>query len=102
MGRPKGKKDTKPRSTQARRMAVRAGVASVDDQVKVLAEDEAAGKLSPLTYMLRVMRDESALPARRDWAANAAAPYCHPKLASVEHKPAGEDGVFEFRIRRVD
>ena len=39
---------------------------------------------TPLDYMIRVMRDETADISRRDWAAQAAAPYLHARLASVE------------------
>lgn len=46
--------------------------------------------LTPLDYMLGVMRDVLADPARRDDAAKAAAPYVHPKLANIEH--TGKDG----------
>ena len=41
---------------------------------------------TPLDYMIRVMRDEDADMARRNWAAQAAAPYLHARLASVEQK----------------
>jgi hypothetical protein len=41
------------------------------------------GGTTPLDYMLQVMRDESAEPAKRLDAAKAAAPYVHPRLASV-------------------
>ena len=41
--------------------------------------------VSPLEYMLKVMRDPAAEYARRDDMAKAAAPYVHPKLAAVEH-----------------
>ena len=40
--------------------------------------------LSPLQYMLAVLRDENADPERRDRMAAAAAPYIHPRLANVE------------------
>lgn len=44
----------------------------------------AASGMTPLDYLLSVMRDVDSDPdARRD-AAKAAAPYVHPKLASVE------------------
>ena len=43
-----------------------------------------ASGLTPLDYMLQVLRDEAEDPRRRDWAANAAAAYCHPKLANIE------------------
>lgn len=46
---------------------------------------EASG-LTPLDYLLGVLRDEDNDPALRMDAAKAAAPYVHAKLASVEHK----------------
>lgn len=46
---------------------------------------EASG-LTPLDYMLSVLRDEGRDTAERMDAAKAAAPYVHSKLASVEHK----------------
>lgn len=46
----------------------------------------AASGLTPLDFLLAVMRDEAKpLPERLD-AAKAVAPYVHPKLASVEHR----------------
>lgn len=45
----------------------------------------AASGLSPLDFMLHLMRDEGQpLPLRADAAKNAA-PYVHPRLAAVEH-----------------
>lgn len=40
--------------------------------------------------MLQVLRDGSADPKDRMWAAEKAAPYVHARLASVEHQ--GKDG----------
>lgn len=46
----------------------------------------AEGGITPLEYMLDVLRDEeNDMPIRMD-AAKAAAPYIHAKLASIEHK----------------
>lgn len=46
--------------------------------------------ITPLDYMLGIIRDTSIdHPIRLD-AAKAAAPYVHPKLASIEH--SGPDG----------
>ena len=45
----------------------------------------AASGLTPLEYMLKILRDEKADPKDRQWAAQAAAPYVHPRLSSVEH-----------------
>ena len=50
------------------------------------AAEIASSGLTPLDYMLAIMRDDNALPERRDWAAEKAAPYVHPRLASVEQK----------------
>jgi hypothetical protein len=41
--------------------------------------------LSPLAYMLAVMRDPEADSKRRDDMAKTAAPYVHPRLTSVDH-----------------
>lgn len=49
------------------------------------AEAVAASGLTPLDYMLAVMRDETIASDRRDDMAKASAPYVHPKLAAVEH-----------------
>ena len=48
-------------------------------------EEIAASGLTPLEYMLRVMRDEAADEAKRLEAAKSAAPYVHQRLAAVEH-----------------
>ena len=45
----------------------------------------AATGITPLDYMLSVMRDGKADAGRRDDMAKAAAPYVHPKLASMQH-----------------
>lgn len=66
----------------------RKGVRNKVTQVRV-AEIAASG-LMPLDYILNVMRDEEAEPCRRDDMAKAAAPYVHPKLATIEH--TGEGG----------
>lgn len=42
----------------------------------------AASGLTPLEYMLDVMRDETASPTRRDEMAKAAAPFVHPKTVA--------------------
>ena len=46
---------------------------------------KAAPPLSPLDYMLQVLRDPEASPAERKWAAEKAAPFLHPRLQTVEH-----------------
>ena len=63
-------------------------------------EVAASGEV-PLEYLLKVMRDEHASLEARFEAAKAAAPYVHPKLASVEH--AGEEtGPIQIVLTSVD
>jgi hypothetical protein len=52
-----------------------------------LSED---GQLTPLEYMLKVMRDEAADDDRRDRMASAAAPFMHARLQAIQH--TGKDG----------
>ena len=52
----------------------------------------AAEGLTPLAYLLQVLRNEANdLPVRLD-AAKSAAPYVHPKLAQVQLNHGGHDG----------
>jgi hypothetical protein len=54
-------------------------------QVDVIGGAAAEG-ISPLDYMLGVMRDTEADPARRDRMAQAAAPYVHAKAGESTKK----------------
>ena len=56
-------------------------VSKLDEEARKVA---LASGVSPLDYMLGVMRDEAADEAKRLDAAKAAAPYCHARLSSVE------------------
>ncbi len=57
-----------------------ANKASIERQAAI-----AASGLTPLDYMLAILRDDEADKAVRMDAAKAAAPYVHPRLAAVEH-----------------
>lgn len=50
-----------------------------------MADKAAAAGLTPLSYMLSILRDDKADVKDRMWAAEKAAPYVHPKLAAIEH-----------------
>jgi hypothetical protein len=52
------------------------------------ARDKASAELTPLDYMLKVMRNRKAELRRRDWAAKEAAPYLHSKQVAVDHANA--------------
>ena len=74
---------------------------AVTKRTRAVAEKASKAGLTPLEYMLGVLRDEGADPKDRMWAAEKAAPYVHAKLASVEH--TGKDGgpIAFARIERV-
>ena len=55
--------------------------------------------LTPLDYMLSVLRDEKNPPEVRLDAANKAAPYVHPKLAAVDH--TSSDGSMTPKPDRI-
>lgn len=63
---------------------------SATRKTREVAEKAAAAGLTPLEYLLSVMRDTEADGHARLDAAKAAAPYMHPRLAQVEAK-ARED-----------
>ena len=52
----------------------------------------AASGLTPLDFLLEVMRNEENDLRTRLEAAVKAAPYVHPKLAAVDHSHRGADG----------
>lgn len=63
--------------------------------------------LTPLDYMLSIMRDETKPTEDRFEAAKAAAPYVHPKLASVDHQSSDgsmspKPSVIEFVAPEID
>lgn len=62
------------------------------NKTSVAKEAAKAGEL-PLDYMLRVMRDKRAEPARRDDMAGKAAPYLHARLATIEHSGPGGGAI---------
>jgi hypothetical protein len=53
-------------------------------KVRKTVEKAVNAGLTPLEYMLRTMRNPKAGSARRDWAAQTAAPYLHPRLATLQ------------------
>jgi hypothetical protein len=63
-------------------------VARIDAEARQRA---LASGLTPLDYLLSIMRDESQDRHARLDAAKAAAPYCHARLASTEL--SGPDGA---------
>lgn len=60
------------------------GSKQVRSSAHLIREAKASGKLMPLDYMLDVMNDQQLGLKERLSAAMAAAPYVHPRLASVQ------------------
>lgn len=90
--------------TQSKRGGARKGAGrktgSATQKTRAIADKAAAEGITPLEFMLEVMRNEppeglepreqmSAIAMRFE-AAKAAAPYMHPRLAAIEH--TGEGG----------
>jgi hypothetical protein len=67
----------------ARPRAGRPKGAATTTRKRRIAERAAKEGITPLEYMLAVMRESSDV-RRRDEMAKAAAPYMHPKLAQVD------------------
>jgi hypothetical protein len=59
---------------------------ALTEKTREIAEAAAVEGITPLEYMLNVMRDDFAPRDRRDEMAKAAAPYVHPRLSSAEVK----------------
>lgn len=57
---------------------------AVTKKTREVAEKAAAEGLTPLEYMLSILRDEEESSVDRFEAAKAAAPYVHARLSSVD------------------
>lgn len=56
--------------------------------------------ITPLDYMLRILRDEEQEPSVRLDAANKAAPYVHAKLSSIELGGKEDGPAVVFKISK--
>lgn len=57
--------------------------------------------LTPLDFLLSVMRDATVNIDRRMQAAVAAAPYVHPRLSSVQTTVAHKDDIDDFTTEEL-
>ena len=69
-------------------------------KTREIANKAVEAGISPLEYMLAVLRDEGNDTTARFEAAKAAAPYVHPRLNSVEL--AGKDGQPIETVNRIE
>ena len=65
------------------------------------AEIEASG-LTPLAFMLNILRDKEASMEDRKWAAQHAACFCHPRLAQQRFEGAGGTNIIVEIVRFTD
>ena len=58
------------------------------------------GNKTPLEYMLNILNDKKTSPEKKMWAAEKAAPFVHPRLASVDQKVQGDkDEPLEIEVK---
>ncbi len=91
MPRPKGL----PKTGGRKRGSLNRRTITQQEQSKTVAQAAKEAGLTPLDYMLKVMRDPETPPQRRDDMAKACAPYMHARLAAVDPdtgKPPQEQG----------
>ncbi len=76
---------------------------STTTKTREIADKAADEGITPLEFMLQIMRDELADRGERMDMAKAAAPYIHPRLSSVEASgPGGSALIPAVAIEFVD
>lgn len=73
---------------------------SANKRTREIADQAAADGVTPLEYMLKIMRDEEAADDVRFDAAKAAAPYMHPRLSNIEANGNLAE-PYEDRLKRL-
>lgn len=76
-------------------------IGSANLKTRELANRAAENGLTPLEFLLQVVRDESVDPAKRLDAAKAAAPFCHPRLSAIAFAGSVEQEVPERSTREL-
>ena len=70
---------------------------AANKRTREIADKAIADGLTPLEYLLSVLRDETEERATRLDAAKAAAPYIHPRLANETVKHTGSIEITKIR-----
>jgi len=83
-------------------MATRGRQLGSRNKTRALTLARVPNGIMPIEFMLDVLRNEDAPMEERKWAANAAAPYVHPRLSAVEAKVDVDAKVTEIRRTIVD
>ena len=66
---------------------------SATKKTREIADNAAASGITPLEYMLGILRDPEQSQEARYVAAKDAAPYVHPRLSTVDANLSGEVGL---------
>ena len=74
---------------------------SATAKTREIADAAAEQGITPLEFMLNIMRYEGSEIGLRFEAAKAAAPYIHPRLAAIEHTGADGGPVQFTKVERV-
>jgi hypothetical protein len=74
---------------------------SITERSRDAAERAQAEGITPLDYMLKLLRDDNTPVERRDWAAEKAAPYIHARLSAIEAKHDVSDALADL-LKAVD
>lgn len=86
------KKGSKNRPADQQTKTIRAAARAANEVIRehavavarhTIAQHLSTDELTPLAYMLDVMRDETVEPWRRDNAARSCMQFCHPTLKSI-------------------
>lgn len=70
---------------------------SANKKTREIADKALQAGVTPLEYMLNVLRSETSTPEQKAWAAEKAAPYVHPRLQTTTVKGEGKDGSIPIR-----
>lgn len=76
-----------------RRQGAGRKVSATTRKTREIADQLVQDGLTPLEFMLNVLRDGTKPFAERFDAAKSAAPYMHPRLAAVEHSGDPENPI---------
>lgn len=73
---------------------------AANKRTRAIADAALMEGLTPLEYMLDILRSEARSDAERFEAAKQAAPYVHPRLSAIEADVKGEM-TYEERLKRL-
>lgn len=71
-------------------------------RTREVAVNAAKKGITPLEYMLKVMRNSNANPERRDDMAKAAAPFMHARIAQKVELTGGDGGPIQVNFTGLD